>query len=777
MRTLVLATVMAAVRLAAQESFAGSADLDRVIEEAIEADQAPGAVALVWHKGKVVHRKAYGNRVLVPAKEPMSVDTVFDAASLTKLVATTASVMKLFEQGNIRLSDKVSAYLPGFQGGNSDITIRQLLTHFSGLRPDLDLVPAWSGYELGIKKALADKPVAKPGERFIYSDINFILLGEIVRKLSGKPLPDFARETVFEPLGMKDTMFQPPASLRSRIAPTEQYRGMNGPLRGVVHDETTRFMDGIAGHAGLFTTADDLAKFAEMLLNGGEFRGRRIFSPLTVRKFTEPQTPPDQTILRGLGFDMDSQFSSNRGELFPIGSFGHTGFTGTSLWMDPLTKTAVVLMTNSVHPQRRPAVSGLRSRVATIAAAALGIDVQGVALTGYNETYNGSGARRAVGRVANVMTGIDVLAAHGFAPLKGKRVGLYTNHTGLTREGKRNVDAMVAGKVNLVAIYSPEHGISGTEDHEEVADAKDKATGIPIYSLYRGKQRSPTPEMLAKIDVLVFDIQDVGARFYTYTCSLLNALDAVAKSGTPIMVLDRPNPITGAYVEGPMLDKEVESFVGCFPMPLRHGMTIGELAKMFVAENKIRAKLEVVPMKGWQRGDWFDSTGLYWMNLSPNMRSLVAATLYPGIAMIEYSTNYSVGRGTQTPFEVIGADWINGRDLANQLNARGIPGIRVYPTTFTPTESNLKGVLCQGLRFVITDRERFDSVRFGVELVVLLQKLYPGKIDVAKSEKLVGKRSVVAALQAGTEPRTILAQMEEPLRAFLATRNKYLIYR
>ncbi len=776
MKTLGLLVLVAAA-LPGQETFAGSADLDRVITEAIEQDQAPGAVALVWSKGKILHRKAYGNRALVPAKEPMTLDTIFDAASLTKVVATTASIMKLFEQGKIRLSDKVSAYLPGFQNGNSDITIRHLLTHFSGLRPDLDLAPAWSGYELGIQKALIDKPVAKPGERFIYSDINFILLGEIVRKLSGKPLPEFARETVFAPLGMKDTMFQPPASLRGRIAPTEHYRGMNGPLRGVVHDETTRFMGGIAGHAGLFTTAEDLSLFAEMMLNGGEFRGKRIFSPLTVRKFTEPQTPPDQTILRGLGFDIDSQFSSNRGELFPIGSFGHTGFTGTSLWMDPMTKTAVILMTNSVHPQRRPAVSPLRARVATIAAAALGIDVQGVTLTGYNETYNGSGARRAVGRVANAMTGLDVLAANGFASLKGKRVGLYTNHTGLTREGKRNIDAMVAAKVNLVAIFSPEHGFLGIEDKENVDDAKDQATGIPVYSLYRGEQRAPTPQMLAKIDVLVFDIQDVGARFYTYSCSLLNALEAVSKSGTPMVVLDRPNPITGAYVEGPIMEKELESFVGCFPMPLRHGMTIGELAKMFVGEKKLAAKLEVVAMKGWQRGDWFDSTGLYWVNPSPNMRSLAAALLYPGIAMLEYSRNYSVGRGTQTPFEVIGADWINGRELANQLNGRGIPGIRVYPTSFTPTESNLKGVSCQGVRFVITDRERFDSVRFGVELAVLLAKLYPGKIEVAKSEKLIGNRSVVAAMQSGTEPRTIMAQMEEPLRAFLATRNRYLIYR
>lgn len=319
---------------AAQQPFAGAGNLDDVITKAIADGEAPGAVCVVWHGGKVVYGKAFGDRALTPNREAMTMDTIFDAASLTKVVATTASLMKLFEQGKFRISGKVTDYLPEFQHGKSGITIRQLMTHFSGLRPDLDLDPAWSGYETGIRKALVDKPVAQPGERFIYSDINFILLGEIVRRLSGKPADEFAREAIFLPLGMKDTGFKPSPTLRARIAPTEQYPGMSAPLRGVVHDETSRFMGGVAGHAGLFTTAGDLARFAAMILNKGEFQGKRILSPLTIRKFTEPQTPPDQTILRGLGFDIDSPFSSNRGELFPIGSFGHTGFTGTSLWMD-----------------------------------------------------------------------------------------------------------------------------------------------------------------------------------------------------------------------------------------------------------------------------------------------------------------------------------------------------------------------------------------------------------------------------------------------------------
>ncbi len=375
----------------AQPTFSGAAAVDEQINRAVQDGLIPGAVLLIGHDGQVVYRKAYGERSLIPAREPMTVDTIFDAASLTKVIATTSSVMKLFEQGKIRLDDPVTKYLPEFQGGHSDITIRNLMTHFSGLRPDLDLKPAWSGYETGIHRALIDKPAGPPGVRFVYSDINFILLGEIVHRLSGQMLSDFARENIFEPLGMQDSMFLPPAALRPRIAPTEIDPVTGQPLRGAVHDDTSRYMGGVAGHAGLFTTADDLAKFAQMMLDRGRANGIRLFSPLTVEKFTSPESPADQPILRGLGWDIDSPYSSNRGELFPIGSYGHTGFTGTSMWMDPVSRTYVILLTNVVHPHRGKSLSSLRSRVATIAAASFGIASPGVALTGYNETIVGPG--------------------------------------------------------------------------------------------------------------------------------------------------------------------------------------------------------------------------------------------------------------------------------------------------------------------------------------------------------------------------------------------------
>ena len=750
---------------------------DEPIESAIKAGLIPGAVLLVGHDGKIVYRKAYGERALLPKLEPMTVDTIFDAASLTKVIATTPSVMKLFEQGKIRLNDPVTKYLPEFQGGHSDITIRNLMTHFSGLRPDLDLEPPWSGYETGIQRALIDKPAGPPGVRFVYSDINFILMGEIVRRLSGKTLPEFARENVFDPLGMQGTMFLPPSALRPRIAPTELDKTTGQPLRGVVHDDTSRYMGGVAGHAGLFTTADDLAKFAQMLIDGGEANGTRIFSQLTIQKFTSPQSPADQPILRGLGWDIDSPFSSNRGDLFPIGSYGHTGFTGTSIWIDPLSRSYVILLANSVHPHRGKSLTSLRGRIATIAAASFGITTQGVSLTGYNETILGPGLHRIVEPKAEVLTGLDVLAQENFAPLAGKRIGLITNHTGLSRDGKRNIDLMLAAGVKIAAVFSPEHGLAGTEDQENVADTKDSVTGLPVISLYAGPTRRLTPQMLAGVDSLVYDIQDVGARFYTYSCTMLSSMEEAAKQHLPFYVLDRPNPITGVHVEGPVLDRDLESFVGCFDIPVRHGMTFGELAKMANGERNLSLDLHVIAMRGWDRGDWFDSTGLPWVNPSPNMRSLNAATLYPGIAMLEASKNYSVGRGTDAPFEQVGADWIHGRELAAFLNNRYIPGVRVYPTRFRPNSSNFAGQLLEGVRFVVTDRNAFDSTRLGLELGYALEKLYPGRIPWDVNRFLIGDHEVIAAGKTSTDPRSTVQKMQDALAVFVNRREKFLLYK
>jgi uncharacterized protein YbbC (DUF1343 family) len=384
---------------------------------------------------------------------------------------------------------------------------------------------------------------------------------------------------------------------------------------------------------------------------------------------------------------------------------------------------------------------------------------------------------RDIDREAKTQTGLDVLVASHFAPLAGKRVGLITNQTGIDSQGRRNIDLMLHAGVKLTALFSPEHGFLGAEDRQGIQNTVDPATGLKVFSLYGDTQR-PTLEMLRNLDALVFDIQDVGARCYTYETTMVYAMEAAAKAGIEYFVLDRPNPITGVHVEGPLMDAANRSFVGYWAgLPMRHGMTMGELAELYNGENKIGAKLNVVRMADWQRGDWFDSTNLPWVNPSPNIRSLKAALLYPGVCLVEYSKNYSVGRGTDSPFEQIGADFIGGRELAAYLNRRQIPGVRAYPTSFTPTESNFKGKRIEGVRFEITNRDLFDSTRLGLEIAAALQKLYPGKIDFAVSAKLIGSDDVIRRLFAGEDPRTIQDSFTDAVAAFVQLRDKYLLYR
>jgi uncharacterized protein YbbC (DUF1343 family) len=335
---------------------------------------------------------------------------------------------------------------------------------------------------------------------------------------------------------------------------------------------------------------------------------------------------------------------------------------------------------------------------------------------------------------------------------------------------------MVASGVKLTAIFSPEHGLAGREDHANIGHGKDVSTGLPVYSLYAGENRRPAQRMLAGIDVLVFDIQDVGARFYTYACTMVNAMEEAAKRNIEFVVLDRPNPINGLRVEGPPLEPGMRSFIGCIDMPLRHGMTIGELAMMVNSGQQPKANLRVVKMKNWHRDDWFDSTGLTWVDPSPNMRSLNAALLYPGIGMLEHTKDYSVGRGTDAPFEQIGAEWIDGRKLAIYLNERRVPGIRVYPTMFRPTASNYQGKKIQGVRFVITDRDAFSSTRFGLELGVALAKLFPGKMNWAANEKLAGGKNVLAAVEAGEDPTRIEQHFAAETESFRLRRAEFLLY-
>ena len=767
---------------------------ESILNSAVQDHLIPGAVLIVGHHGKVVYRRCYGSRSLEPVQERMTLDTVFDMASLTKPLMTATAVMQLYEQGKLSPNDPVSKYVPDFAAnGKQDITIRQLLTHYSGLPPDISLADPWEGKQEAYTRAFAVKPIHPPGVQFVYSDVNFIVLGALVEKISGLTLDEYAQRFIIKPLGLTHTRYLPPVSWKPTIAPTQYDQG--GMLRGIVHDPTSRRMGGVAGHAGLFSTGDDMAVYAQNLLD--RLAGRPSHFPLSrivLQKMVAPEQPATGTALRGFGWDIDSPYSGNRGTLFPVGSFGHTGFTGTSLWIDPVSDSYVVLLTNSVHPNGPKSITELRGKVADVAAVALGIHADGGALaaslTGYNEAL--AGMRRSPARNDDVKTGIDVLEVNHFNELAelagahgGKlRLGLLTNQTGVDAQGRRTIDVLahdaaeaVPGLV-LTTLFSPEHGIAGSFDQPGVPSGIDAATNLPVISLYGATdaQRRPSLDSLHALDAVVIDLQDVGVRFYTYETIVGYFLEAAAQTGTQIVVLDRPDPIAGSFVQGPLSDPGKESYIDYMPIPVRHGMTIGELARFFNQQRHLNAPLTVVALQGWQRGDWFDSTGLTWINPSPNLRDLEEATLYPALGLVE-STNISVGRGTDTPFEVFGAPWIEARALAQFLNHRFLPGLRFFPVDFTPQKPYpYAGELCHGVRVLLTDRNVLDAPELGLEIASALHRLYPEKFQLEKMKTNLANQSILDDLAAGRDPQRIAESWLPALDAFEQERQKVLLY-
>jgi uncharacterized protein YbbC (DUF1343 family) len=529
-----------------------------------------------------------------------------------------------------------------------------------------------------------------------------------------------------------------------------------------------------------------------MILNGGEYKGVRILAPLTVAEMTRPRLVSDAAWTRGLGWDINSSFSSNRGDFFPLGSFGHTGFTGTSFWIDPASRMFVIFLSNRVHPDGKGDVGPLRGRVASIAAASVtDVAVVGRAYIELQEYYRTmtsdlacfTASREqalalAAGGInktdAKVLTGIDVLERDGFKQLSGKRIGLVTNQTGRDRQGRSTIDVLFkAPDVKLAALFSPEHGIRGAAD-EKVSDSRDEQTGLPIYSLY-GETRRPKAEQLKDLDALVFDIQDIGTRFYTYISTLGNVMEEAAKANIPVFVLDRPNPIGGLEVEGPIADADRLSFTAYHRIPVRHGMTIGELARLFNQERKLGCDLHVIELAEWRRGMWFDETNLTWVNPSPNMRSLTEATLYPGIGLLE-TTNVSVGRGTDTPFELVGAPWIDGQQLAAVLNSQRIAGVRFVPVRFTPTGSVFKGEECGGINIIITDRDKFRPVTSGLEIAAALRNLYPTQWKVDNYARLLANSDALERMKRGESAAEILRSWTTSLDEFKKTRASVLLY-
>jgi SSS family transporter len=929
--------------------------VSKLINDAIAAHKLPGAVVLIGHNNKVVFEQAYGVRKLAgepgldgkpsPA-EPMTEDTIFDMASVTKDLATATAIMQLYEQGKIASFDyPVEKYLPAFNEQHdpqrAKVTLRMLLTHTSGEAPDVSLKDPWGlsapDKAEGFRRALTTPLKDAPGIVFTYSDVNFILLGDLVETLSGQPEDVYARQHIFEPLGMTETRYLPLAkacgphktigaaivwapkppgnmlfacpagdwstSLLPRIAPTthdDESKAIpaDNPhfdmlTRGTVHDPTTRRMGGVAGHAGVFSTAHDVSLFASSLLeklvhNTGPFPLKQSTLVLMTqpeqpghnpRQIPNAQAANDEAIkagdkpaepglaphypaikdqsLRGFGWDIDTGFSKPRGAIFAIGSFGHTGFTGTSLWMDPASDTYVILLANAIHPRGgNGPISNLRGEVATAAAKTLGLaniayqpkdcdgkldgapvtveqkaaeqrwcdtsgatDCHGVLVCASPElrasptpaahiqrvTMTGPSEASALGLIAadngrfpplgyapssptTTLTGIEVLESTHFAAFKGlQHVGLLTNQTGLDAHGARTIDILIANHQPLATLFSPEHGINGTLDKEGITSTIDPATHLPVISLYGNKpaDRHPTHAQLKDLDAVVIDLQDAGVHFWTYEAAAGYFLEAAALEKSQchhdlhMIVLDRPDLVGGVAVQGPVSDPGSESYVNYMSLPVRHGLTLGELMQYANAAKHLNASLTVIPMQHWSRSEYFADTGLPWVNPSPNLRSPDAAILYPALGLIE-TTNISVGRGTEHPFSFFGASWMEAQDVAAALTARAIPGV-VFSAAIEPIaeDSNhypFHGQPIPAVRLTVTDRNAFDSPETGIEILSVLHKLYPTQFQLAKVQTLLCNRATLEALERGDDPRSISQSWNAALGQFKAARAPYLLY-
>jgi uncharacterized protein YbbC (DUF1343 family)/CubicO group peptidase (beta-lactamase class C family) len=738
------------------------AGINALVASALAEGKLPGCVVVVGTRDQILFHKAYGMRALLPDPLPMTEDTVFDLASLTKPIATATSLMILAERGAISLDERIDRYVPECtELGRDGVTLRHLMTHVSGLPAETPFGDYEHGRAEAIRRICAVAPRPPPGQKFIYSDIGFILLEEVVRRASRQDFAGFTRDAIFGPLDMRETVFLPSPELRARAAPTEIRN--NAFMVGEVHDPRAYRLGGVAGNAGLFSTAHDLARYARALLGGGSLDGARILAPTSVRQMMAPHDVPGG--IRALGWDVRSRYSANRGDAFSRRAVGHGGFTGTSLWVDPREDLFVLFLSNRVHPDGKGAVNGLIGQIASLAGSALGADTPTslASASAVDGTHTGE-----------IETGIDVLRRADFVPLRGTHVGLVTNASGLARDGSRTIDLLRAAQgVTLVALFAPEHGLR-TDSDQPIPDQSDPTSRLPVYSLY-GATFEPTPAMLQGIDTLVFDIQDAGARFYTYASTLHRVLRVGADKGLRVVVLDRPNPIGGDVVEGPLVTPDAISFVNHHFLPVRHGMTLGEMAEMIDADEHLGTDLDVVKLRGWHRPSFYDETGLRWVPPSPNLREVKQAVLYPGVALVE-GTNVSVGRGTDTPFEIVGAPWIDAAAFSQALDDAKLDGVVFAPTDFTPRQTVYSGQLCHGVRLEVRDRQHFAPVRTGIAIALALRRLYPDAWHADRLNQIVGNAAVTDAILAEKPLADIEAMWSAELAAFRDKREKYLLY-
>jgi uncharacterized protein YbbC (DUF1343 family) len=594
-----------------------------------------------------------------------------------------------------------------------------------------------------------------PGEQFNYSDVGYIVLQEVVQRVSGRTLMAFAADEVFAPLGMKDTGFLPPSELRARAAPTEWRDG--GYMQGDVHDPRAFALGGISGNAGLFSTARDLSRFAQAFLQRGTLDGKRVWSEATQEKFlTRHETSKGG---RALGWDLDSTYATHKSALFSPLAFGHGGYTGTALWIDPERDLFFLFLSNRVHPDGKGAVNPLIADVGSIAVA-----------------------------VAETKTGIDVLKAEAFARLQNTHIALITNASARAKDGTTTLDVLrTAPGVTVSAVFTPEHGFGGDREGK-IGDTT--TNGIPVYSLY-GERTAPKDEQLDGVDTIVFDLQDVGVRFYTYASTMKRAMKVAAERHLRFVVLDRPDPLGGVEVQGPVMADgsgatamaaapTLKNFVNHHPLPIRHGMTMGELAQLFAADDHLDVSLDIVKLVGWRRQDTFTTAGLAWTPPSPNLRTLKSVALYPAIGLLE-STNLSVGRGTDMPFEIVAAPWLDANEIVRRLQATssisGTSGVSFSVTEVTPKSSIHAGKKCPAVKVTIVDARRFEPVRTALAIAKIIHEVHPTEWTFDAMDNMLRWAPAMEAIRAGKDVTEIEATWTPGLEEFRTHRQRFLLYR
>lgn len=720
----------------------------RALAEAVQEARAPGAVLFVGESGRRIFLDAAGYAQLEPVRRPARTDTLYDLASLTKVVAATTAILKLRDAGALRLDQSASDFVPiePLRG----VAIEHLLRHTAGFSETNRYYRLVSTADELVSWYAFDGLDAAPGERYRYSDASFVLLAKIVEVAALQPFDVFCANEIFRPLQMRETTFNPAPELAARCAATEHCRWRGRVVVGQVHDENAYAIGGVSGHAGLFSTAEDLGRFCFGLMNGA------LLDLETVREMTRPGGFAPYP-WQALGWHVDPWQTKALGWLPSRTAFGHTGWTGTSIWMDPERQNCVVLLSNTPHPSRRRMRNGpLRKTVHKAVGAAL---------------YPDS---------TNAHSGLDRLMREEFDRIRKSRYAVLTNRAAVDFLGRNILEvlSLAPADCRLVRLFSPEHGLSGELEAGAHVES-DRWNGVEVVSLYGG-QRAPEPDQLREIDLFLVDLQDVGARYYTYHATMKRCLEACEAAGVPVLVLDRPNPLGGVVLEGPIA-RDTESIVSAAAIPVRHGMTMGEMALWYKQTEFRRVVLDVLGLDGWTPDRYFEQTSLPWVAPSPNIPSARTALWYVGNCLFE-GINLNEGRGTETPFEVIGAPWLNPEHVIAEVPDALRAGAGLEPVTYTPVSMPGKSVdplyrniECRGIRFHLADAARLRPLGLALAIIAAARAVHPDRVEWAGQpsfDTLIGETDTRRALEDGLPVEQIVARWTADLNRFDRSRPK-----